>query len=113
MNSKREAEVIPVDPFEETYHTLVRGNRKAERNFETFLEYKKVRPPKRLPRGMKEHKWEGKLKWISECHLDDDICLLFTDKDHIVTLFIVIRHDDAKPAKQKKLAAYLKKFRNQ
>jgi addiction module RelE/StbE family toxin len=76
----------------------------------TFNDCKRSMPPKPLPRGMKDHKLEGPLKDYRECHLDDDVLLIYRPLSNgAIKLLRVCTHDDIEGPKGKALAAALKK----
>src|SRR5579863_7110219 len=43
----------------------------------TFNNCKRANPPQQLPAKMNEHKLDGPLKGYMECHLDDDVLLIY------------------------------------
>jgi addiction module RelE/StbE family toxin len=43
----------------------------------TFDNYKRALPAKQLPAKMRDHKLDGPLKGYMECHLDDDVLLIY------------------------------------
>ena len=60
----------------------------------TFNEYKREIPPRQLPQKMKDHVLDGPLKGIRECHLDDDVLLLYTHKKNEVRMLFICEHAD-------------------
>lgn len=73
-----------------------------------FNEAKRKIPPERLPDKMKDHVLIGPLKGIRECHLDDDVLLLYTHKDDLVHLLLVCGHSDIKGTKAKVIAKLIR-----
>ena len=80
------------------------NNPAVEKAYFNFLTMKSERPPLALPRGMRDHKLNPPLDGFSECHLSGNACLIYTDKNNIVTLITVVDHDDMMGGKVKALA---------
>jgi addiction module RelE/StbE family toxin len=57
---------------------------------------------------MKDHKLDGKLKGIKECHLAADILLVYTHENDAVDLLDVCRHSGLKGKKGKALSKIVK-----
>ena len=73
-----------------------------------FNECKRSKPPKALPRGMKDHKLKGALKDYMECHLDGDILLIYKYlPGGAIKLLRVCAHDDLHGGKGSALAKVL------
>ncbi len=53
---------------------------------------------------MNDHKLDGKLKGIMECHLAGDILLIYKHEDDAVDLIDVCRHSGLKGKKGKALS---------
>jgi addiction module RelE/StbE family toxin len=64
-----------------------------------------------LPRGLRDHTLGGRLKNFRQCHLAGDACLIYTDRNDVITLVIVCDHDDLAGGKEKALARKLTPFR--
>ncbi|SRR5216683_2779048 len=76
----------------------------------TFDRCKRSIPPEPLPPGMKDHKLDGPFKGYMECHLDDDVLLIYKPlPGGIIKLLRVCTHDDLKGTKAKVLSKQLKK----
>ena len=81
-----------------------------EKKLKLFKEFKTQRPPKPLPAGFYDHALRGKLAGFRECHLDQNVLLLYTDKHDMVTLMVVCNHDSlTQRAFAEKLKSYLPK----
>jgi mRNA interferase YafQ len=79
-----------------------------------FDRCKRAVPPKALPGKMNDHNLTGPLKGFSECHLDDDVLLIYKPAAKgAIKLFRVCTHADIKGTKQKILAKQLKKEENE
>jgi addiction module RelE/StbE family toxin len=73
----------------------------------TFDRCKRSMEP--LPGGMKDHNLGGPLKGFSECHLADDVLLIYKPAPKgAIKLFRVCTHADLKGPKAKALAKQLK-----
>jgi len=84
-----------------------------EKKLLLFKEFKAHRPPKRLPAGFNDHALRGNLAGFRECHLDQNVLLLYTDKHELVTLIVACNHDDlTHRAFAEKLKSYLPKMSN-
>lgn len=71
---------------------------------QTFNEYKRVVPAKRLPTAMKDHALKDAFKGIRECHLADDVLLLYTHKKNVVRMLYICEHADLYGRRGKNLA---------
>jgi addiction module RelE/StbE family toxin len=75
----------------------------------TFDRCKRAIPLQPLPAKMKDHNLKGALKGYSECHLDDDVLLIYKPAPNgAIKLFRVCTHEDLKGPKAKTLAKQLK-----
>ena len=61
---------------------------------ETFNLAKRADPPELLPRKMKDHGLQGPLDGIRECHLADDVLLLYVHEDNTMYMLYICRHED-------------------
>jgi addiction module RelE/StbE family toxin len=75
-----------------------------------FNNAKRHIPPTRLPKAMKDHVLDGSLSGVRECHLYDNVLLLYTHKDDLITLLLVCEHADLKGPKAKALAKLLNQY---
>jgi mRNA interferase YafQ len=74
-----------------------------------FNECKRAKPPKHLPRSMKDHRLTGPLKDYMECHLEGDILLIYKPlAGGTIKLMRVCTHDEIKGPRGKALANSLK-----
>jgi addiction module RelE/StbE family toxin len=75
----------------------------------TFDRCKRSIPPDPLPGKMKDHNLSGPLKGFCECHLDDDVLLIYKPAPKgAIKLFRVCTHADLRGPKAKALANQLK-----
>jgi mRNA interferase YafQ len=82
--------------FKEKYKTLLRNHPKIAESMRIFNELKRKVPPQKLPHGMREHKLQGRLKGLWECHLDDDVLLIYGYEANIIRLIQICDHDALK-----------------
>ena len=74
-----------------------------------FDRCKRSLPPRPLPAKVKDHKLDGPLKGFMECHLADDVLLIYKSIDGgAVKLLRICTHADLKGPKAKTLAKILK-----
>jgi addiction module RelE/StbE family toxin len=74
-----------------------------------FDRCKRAIPPEPLPAKMKDHKLDGPFRSYMECHLDDDVLLIYkTVPGGTIKLLRVCNHGDLKGPKAKVLAKQLK-----
>jgi mRNA interferase YafQ len=93
--------------FKEAYRELKSDYPAIKESLKTFNDNKRKIPPERLPKKMKDHVLQGKLAGIRECHLDDDVLLLYLHQDDVVTLLHICRHEDLHGKRGKQIAAYI------
>ena len=55
-----------------------------------FNTLKRQIPPGRLPDVMKDHKLEGRLDGIRECHLAPDVLLLYAHEDDVPRYHMIL-----------------------
>jgi mRNA interferase YafQ len=75
---------------------------------DTFNAYKRTIPPQRLPKLMKDHMLKGNFAGIRECHLSDDVLLLYTHKQHEIRMLYICEHSDLYGRRARQLAAYIR-----
>lgn len=62
-----------------------------------FNRCKRAKPPQQLPGKMKDHKLDGPLKGYMDCHLADDVILLYKSLPNgAIKLLLVCEHADIK-----------------
>jgi mRNA interferase YafQ len=75
----------------------------------TFDRCKRAVPPEALPAKMRDHKLDGPFKGYMECHLDNDVLLIYKPMPNGANkLFRICEHADLKGPKAKALARQLK-----
>jgi addiction module RelE/StbE family toxin len=75
-----------------------------------FNRLKRAIPPEPLPAKMHDHKLDGPLKGFMECHLDDDVLLIYKPLGRgAIKLLRICTHSDLRGPKAKVLAKLLKK----
>jgi addiction module RelE/StbE family toxin len=100
----RKATFVFKPAFEQSLQTFARRDPQVTKNLAAFITAKTERPPVPLSRGMRDHSLTGQLSAFKECHLAGDACLIYTDKADVVTLLIIVDHDDMYGPKSKALA---------
>lgn len=109
-NLPRTASSVFSPLFQNSYLEHVVKSPGIENKLKRFKEFKAQRPPKRLPAGFNDHTLHGRLEGFRECHLDQNVLLLYTDKHDLVTLIVVCNHDDlTQRAFAEKLKSYFPK----
>ncbi len=93
-SSSRIAKFVVSPAFRSSYQEHLAKFPNLEEKLILFKEFKQLRPPKRLPAGFRDHTLSGELAGFRECHLGDDILLIYLDKKDVVTLLVICRHDD-------------------
>jgi addiction module RelE/StbE family toxin len=101
---KREVVFRPKPGFKERYDAFLEDDPSIADSMKAFRDRKTEIPPGRLPAKMKDHKLDGKLKGIMECHLAGDILLVYTHENDVVDLLDVCRHSGLKGKKAKALS---------
>lgn len=75
----------------------------------TFDRCKRAVPLESLPAKMKDHKLDGSFKGYMECHLDNDVLLIYKPLPNgAIKLFRICDHADLKGPKAKALAKRFK-----
>jgi addiction module RelE/StbE family toxin len=75
-----------------------------------FDRCKRANPPKQLPGKMQDHKLDGPLKGYMDCHLADDVILIYKPAANgAIKLFLLCEHADLKGPKAKVLRKRLTK----
>jgi addiction module RelE/StbE family toxin len=102
---KKERVVVfrPKPGFKERYSAFLAEDPSIEDTMKEFRDQKAKIPPGRLPAKMRDHKLDGKLKGIMECHLAGDILLVYKHENDVVDLLDVCQHAGLKGKKGKAL----------
>lgn len=75
-----------------------------------FNKCKRDTPPRQLPKKMKDHKLGGPLKEFMDCHLDEDVILIYKNKSGgAIKLLLICQHKDLEGPRAKDLAKRLAK----
>jgi addiction module RelE/StbE family toxin len=95
--------------FKASWKKYGKGNADITAEMAEFNRCKRCIPPEQLPGRMQDHKLEGPLKGFHDCHLADDIILIYKPlANGCYKLFVICTHADLKGPKQKILAKKLK-----
>jgi mRNA interferase YafQ len=97
--------------FGDSYRDFLRLDPDIRDRLTEFNNAKREIPPRRLPELFEDHALIGNLKGIRECHLANDILLLYTHQDDIVRLILVCNHDDMDGTKAKGLKKRIERLR--
>jgi addiction module RelE/StbE family toxin len=74
-----------------------------------FDRHKRADPPRQLPGKMKDHKLDGPLSGYMDCHLADDVILIYKPIGRgACKLYRICQHADLRGPKAKTLAKLLK-----
>ncbi len=105
----REIEWELAPGFRESWRLYLQQNPEIRAATTEFDRCKRSVPPLQLPGKMKEHKLDGPLKGFYDCHLANDVILLYKPKvNGGIKLFRVCEHAALKGPKAKALVAKLK-----
>jgi len=92
--TSREVKFKPKQGFRDRYRGFLRLYPEIAGPMAEFNKLKREIPPGRLPALMKDHKLEGRLDEVRECHLAPDVLLLYTHKDDVIELLDICEHED-------------------
>ena len=104
----RETKFEAAPGFKALYRKFKKLNPEIQKTIEIFNSNKRKIPAEQLPAKMKDHVLRGRLDGIRECHLADDVLLLYTHQDGVIKFLHICTHDDLSGRKEKQLAANLK-----
>jgi mRNA interferase YafQ len=107
---KRKVKFAVSKAYRATWDEYYKFNPNIIDNLTLFNRAKRKIPPERLPDKMQDHVLGGALQGIRECHLADDILLLYTHERDLVYLLLVCNHRDIKGPKAKEMAKRIKKL---
>ena len=91
---RRRVKVFVKAGFKRSYDELRENEPAIQQKLTIFNHNKREIPPRDLPPNMQDHGLTGNLAGVRECHLGQDVLLLYTHKDDVVTLLRVCRHSD-------------------
>jgi mRNA-degrading endonuclease YafQ of YafQ-DinJ toxin-antitoxin module len=105
----REVEWEVSEGFKQSYKKYLISNPEIRAAMTEFNLRKRALPPEQLPKKMSDHKLDGPLRGIMDCHLADDVILLYKPlANGAIKLLLVCNHDDIKGQRQ---SVTLKKIR--
>jgi len=87
----RRVRFYTVPGFNDRYKRFLPDDQ-VERAMHVFNQAKRNIPPTDLPTWMKDHKLHGQLAAFYECHLANDVLLVYTHEDDVVTLIDCCTH---------------------
>lgn len=111
ISRQREVTFKPASCIKQQYRSLVAEFPEIADTIKTFNDNKRAIPPIPLPPQMRDHKLDFNLKGIRECHLADDVLLLYEHEDDVVKMLYICRHEDLYGKRGKQLAAKLRELR--
>ena len=92
---KREVKWEAAPGFKESWKKY--KNAEIAESMTEFNRCKRSNPPKRLPGRMQDHKLDGPLKGFMDCHLADDVILIYKPIGKgAIKLFVLCEHADLK-----------------
>jgi mRNA-degrading endonuclease YafQ of YafQ-DinJ toxin-antitoxin module len=95
--------------FKTSYQAYLKTNPEIKKSMTEFDRCKRLNPPIQLPGKMAEHKLDGPLGGVYDCHLSDDIILLYEPLGNgVYRLLEVCNHADLKGPRMKVLARRIK-----
>jgi len=109
--SKREIKFAVSSEFNGCYQKYCVDGSKAKSNYQTFTEHKGAIPPRQLPRGMHDHVLIDRLAGYRQCHLDNDVLLIYTHENDVVTSYVICEHDDIKGPREASLVTRLRNLK--
>lgn len=86
----REVKVKPKPGFKERCRGFLKLYPEIAPRMTDFNTLKRQIPPGRLPDVMKDHKLEGRLDGIRECHLAPDVLLLYAHEDDVPRYHMIL-----------------------
>ena len=108
--TRREVRINAKTGLKSQYRAYKALHPEIEETLKIFNEYKREIPPRRLPAHMKDHVLESPLDGIRECHLADDVLLLYTHRRDVVEMLYICQHEDLYGRRQRQLAAHIRKL---
>lgn len=104
-----EAEWEISEGFKDCWRKALKKNNKIKEAMTEFNRCKRAEPPEQLPKKMSDHKLDGPLRGYYDCHLDDDVILIYKPLGNgAYRLITICDHSDLQGPKAKVLASKLK-----
>jgi addiction module RelE/StbE family toxin len=96
--------------FKDSWKVYLKANPEIKSAMTDFDRCKRANPPSSLPRKMKDHKLDGPLSGFMDCHLAEDIILIYKPiANGGIKLFLICKHADLKGPKTRSLRKRLTK----
>ena len=93
--AKPEVEWEATQEFKDSWKTFLAAFPQIKAAMTEFNRCKRATPPSQLPAKMSDHKLDGPLKGYMDCHLDNDVILIYKPMAHgAIKLLIVCQHKD-------------------
>jgi mRNA-degrading endonuclease YafQ of YafQ-DinJ toxin-antitoxin module len=94
---KRELKWEVAVGFKQSYQKYLKVYPHIKAAMTEFNRSKRATPPQQLPGKMNDHKLDGPLKGYMDCHLDDDVILIYKPlANGAIKLLLVCDHADIK-----------------
>ena len=98
---KREVKWEVREGFKQSYQKYLKDFPEIKEAMRTFNQCKRTNPPQQLPQKMKDHKLDGPLKGYMDCHLADDVILIYKPIENgAIALLLICEHADIKGKRQ-------------
>jgi len=91
---ERRVQVNTAPGFKHRYRRFLKDNPEIKAAPRIFNERKHQIPPIDLPQDMWDHTLKGRLAGIRDCHLSDDVLLIYTHRDDVVNMIDVCSHKE-------------------
>jgi mRNA interferase YafQ len=83
--------------FKQSYRKYLKEQPQIKEAMARFNKCKRAVPAEQLPEKMKDHKLDGPLKGFMDCHLADDVILIYKPIENgAIRLLLVCQHSDIK-----------------
>ena len=107
--AKREVEWELAEGFKDSWKEYLELYPEIKPAMTEFDRCKRANPSKRLPAKMRDHKLDGPLSGFMDCHLANDVILIYKHRPKgVVRLYRVCQHADLKGPKARALAKLLR-----
>lgn len=94
MAAARRVRFVPLRGFKTSYRAYKNAAPTVKERLRIFNELKRRIPPALLPPEFRDHSLGGPLAGFKECHLADDVLLVYTHENDKVSLYRVCSHDE-------------------
>lgn len=113
IGKERQVRFEAASCIRQQFHSLLTEFPKIKAAIEIFNANKRTIPPTPLPAQMRDHKLDGRLKGIMECHLEADVLLLYEHEDDLVRMLYICRHEDLYGKRARQLGTRIQELRGE